>query len=73
MYIWLYYVLCIGFRDVAFICGRAGVCALGAVLAKYAGDERARSYYLAQFKEVLITICLTNFTSDYSDFIFLSC
>lgn len=38
-----------------FICGRAGVCALGAVAAKYAGDERSLSYYLAKFKEVLVT------------------
>ncbi|PON43661.1 LanC-like protein [Parasponia andersonii] len=42
----------LGSRDVTFICGRGGVCAMGAVAAKYAGDERALSYYLAQFKEI---------------------
>ncbi|MCH99855.1 lanC-like protein GCR2-like, partial [Trifolium medium] len=36
---------------VTFICGRAGVCALGAVIAKHAGDERLLDYYLRQFKE----------------------
>lgn len=42
----------LGSRDVTFICGRASVCALGAVAAKYAGDERSLSYYLAKFKEI---------------------
>ncbi|PNX71575.1 lanC-like protein 2-like [Trifolium pratense] len=37
---------------VTFICGRAGVCALGAVIAKHAGDERLLDYYLRQFKEI---------------------
>ncbi|KAJ6314204.1 hypothetical protein OIU78_017794 [Salix suchowensis] len=36
---------------VTFICGRAGVCALGAVAAKHAGDGRLLDHYLAQFKE----------------------
>lgn len=35
-----------------FICGRAGVCALGAVIAKHAGDERLLDHYLTQFKVV---------------------
>lgn len=39
-------------RDVTFLCGRAGVCALGAVLAKHAGDEQFLNYYLAQFREI---------------------
>lgn len=39
-----------------FICGRAGVCALGAVIAKHAGDERLLDYYLRQFKEVFSCI-----------------
>uniref|UniRef100_A0A2C9W6I8 LanC-like protein GCR2 n=1 Tax=Manihot esculenta TaxID=3983 RepID=A0A2C9W6I8_MANES len=39
------------FRRVTFICGRAGVCALGAVVAKHAGDERLLDSYLTQFKE----------------------
>ncbi|KAH8490420.1 hypothetical protein H0E87_022811 [Populus deltoides] len=30
-------------RDVTFICGRAGVCALGAVAAKHANDEASQS------------------------------
>ncbi|XP_058779886.1 lanC-like protein GCR2 [Vicia villosa] len=37
---------------VTFICGRAGVCALGAVIAKHAGDKRLLEYYLRQFKEI---------------------
>lgn len=41
-----------------FICGRAGVCALGAVTAKHAGDERLLEHYLRQFKEVLNCISL---------------
>lgn len=36
-----------------FICGRAGVCALGAVVAKHAGDERLLERYITQLKEVL--------------------
>lgn len=36
-----------------FLCGRAGVCALGAVAAKHAGDESLLDYYLKQFKEVV--------------------
>ncbi|OIV92418.1 hypothetical protein TanjilG_23018 [Lupinus angustifolius] len=37
---------------VTFICGNAGVCALGAVLAKHTGDERLLNYYLRKFKEI---------------------
>ncbi|XP_050219717.1 lanC-like protein GCR2 isoform X2 [Mercurialis annua] len=39
-------------RHVTFICGRAGVYALGAVVAKYADDPRLLDYYLKQFKEI---------------------
>ncbi|XP_057728626.1 lanC-like protein GCR2 [Arachis stenosperma] len=39
---------------VTFICGRAGVCALGAVIAKHAGDEKMLNYYLRQFKKIRI-------------------
>ncbi|XP_027339773.1 lanC-like protein GCR2 [Abrus precatorius] len=39
---------------VTFLCGRAGVCALGAVIAKHAGDERLLDYYLRQFEEIVI-------------------
>jgi hypothetical protein len=37
---------------VTFICGRAGVCALGAVAAKHVNDEALQSYYLSQLGEV---------------------
>ncbi|THG11933.1 hypothetical protein TEA_009554 [Camellia sinensis var. sinensis] len=36
---------------VTFICGQAGVCALGAVVAKHSGDERLCDPYLTKFKE----------------------
>ncbi|KAG2717294.1 hypothetical protein I3760_03G168300 [Carya illinoinensis] len=39
-------------RGVTFLCGRAGVCALGAVVAKHAGDEQLLNDYLAQFREI---------------------
>lgn len=48
----------LSFSRVTFICGRAGVCALGAVIAKHAGDERLLDYYLKQFKEVFCCIYL---------------
>ncbi|XP_022140440.1 lanC-like protein GCL2 [Momordica charantia] len=38
--------------DVTFICGRAGICAIGAVAAKRAGDEQLLSYYLGEFNEI---------------------
>ncbi|WMV49058.1 hypothetical protein MTR67_042443 [Solanum verrucosum] len=41
-------------RDVTFLCGRAGVCALGAVVAKYMGDDQLVFYYVSQFKEALL-------------------
>ena len=37
---------------VTFLCGRSGVCALGAVVAKAAGDERLLDHYLAEFGKV---------------------
>lgn len=40
------------------MCGRAGVCALGAVVAKYAGDTRSLTHYLNHFKEVDSLNCL---------------
>ena len=49
-----------------FICGRAGVCALGAVLAKHAGDKRLLNHYLMQFKEVVDWIIITIFMILYS-------
>lgn len=56
---WFDYVLIGGLerRHVTFICGQAGVCALGAVVAKYAGDKELLQYYLSSFKEV-ISSCL---------------
>lgn len=42
-------------RDVTFICGRAGVCALGAVVAKYAGDTHSLTHYLNHFKEIKLS------------------
>ncbi|XP_062153051.1 lanC-like protein GCL2 [Alnus glutinosa] len=38
--------------DVTFLCGRAGVSALGAVAAKHTGDEQLLNYYIAQFREI---------------------
>lgn len=49
-------------RDATFLCGRAGVCALGAVVAKYMGDDQLLDYFLAQFKEV-------NFPGRYAGFL----
>ncbi|GFP78788.1 lanc-like protein gcl2 [Phtheirospermum japonicum] len=42
-------------RDVTFLCGRGGVCALGAVVAKYMNDDQLLHYYLAQFKEIRLS------------------
>ncbi|XP_065874227.1 lanC-like protein GCL2 [Euphorbia lathyris] len=39
-------------RDVSFICGRSGVCALGAVAAKHTNDKALQDYYLDQFRQV---------------------
>ncbi|XP_010555129.1 PREDICTED: lanC-like protein GCL2 [Tarenaya hassleriana] len=39
-------------RNVTFICGRAGVCALGAAAAKVAGEAELLSYYLTQFRQI---------------------
>ncbi|XP_008809400.1 lanC-like protein GCL2 [Phoenix dactylifera] len=41
-----------GDPHVTFICGRAGVCALGAVVAKHAGDEALLNHYLSSFREI---------------------
>lgn len=40
---------------VTFVCGRAGVCALGAVAAKLTGDSQLQDRYLALFHEVIIS------------------
>ncbi|CAL0313958.1 unnamed protein product [Lupinus luteus] len=39
-------------RDVTFICGRAGVYALGPVAAKHGDDGDSMRYYLSQFEKV---------------------
>lgn len=41
--------------SVSFLCGRAGVCALGAAAAKKAGDQQLVDYYLFQFQEVILS------------------
>ncbi|KAH6764298.1 G protein coupled receptor [Perilla frutescens var. hirtella] len=41
-----------GSRRVTFICGEAGVCALGAVVAHHTGDENLCQHYISQFKEI---------------------
>ncbi|EXB76311.1 hypothetical protein L484_025669 [Morus notabilis] len=45
---------------VTFLCGRASVCALGAVAAKHAGDERLLGHYITQFKEIKLSSDLPN-------------
>ncbi|CAL5390694.1 unnamed protein product [Camellia sinensis] len=45
---------------VTFICGQAGVCALGAVVAKHSGDERLCDQYLTKFKEIKLPKDLPN-------------
>lgn len=42
-------------RDVTFLCGRAGVCVVGAVAAKHMGDDKLFDYYLSQFKEIKLS------------------
>ncbi|XP_022748890.1 lanC-like protein GCL2 isoform X2 [Durio zibethinus] len=42
-------------RDVTFLCGRAGVCALGAVAAKHAGSQELLNHYLTQFREIKLS------------------
>ncbi|KAF8054118.1 hypothetical protein N665_1347s0013 [Sinapis alba] len=46
-------------RDVTFICGRAGVCALGAAAAKRSGDQEL-NYYLAQFHQIRLSSDIPN-------------
>ncbi|EHA8591990.1 putative LanC-like protein GCL2 [Cocos nucifera] len=49
-----------GDPHVTFICGRAGVCALGAVVAKHAGDDMLLNHYLSSFSEVRISSSMRN-------------
>jgi hypothetical protein len=50
----LAYAIHRGCRRVTFICGQTGVCALGALAAKHAGDRRLLYHYLAQSKRRLL-------------------
>lgn len=49
-----------GSKNVTFICGRAGVCALGAAIAKHGGDNNLLQYYLTQFQEIRLPIDIPN-------------
>uniref|UniRef100_K4AB88 Uncharacterized protein n=1 Tax=Setaria italica TaxID=4555 RepID=K4AB88_SETIT len=44
-----------GLPFLTFICGRAGVCALGAVIAKHCDDQLRVTQYLSSFDEITIT------------------
>lgn len=48
--------VCFFISRVTFMCGRAGVCALGAVAAKLTGDSQLQDRYLARFHEVISTL-----------------
>jgi hypothetical protein len=39
-------------RFLTFICGRAGVCTLGAMIVKHCGDHMMLTQYLSYFDEV---------------------
>lgn len=54
-----------------FICGRAGVCALGAVVAKYMGDKEMLNYYVSSFKEVYLLLYMCDFSLMYTFWEFL--
>ncbi|KAJ6360925.1 hypothetical protein OIU77_004867 [Salix suchowensis] len=56
-------------RDVTFICGRAGVCALGAVAAKHANDEALQSYYLSQLGGVAFLLYFVSFFHYFLKFV----
>ncbi|TVT97546.1 hypothetical protein EJB05_57209, partial [Eragrostis curvula] len=44
-----------GLPFLTFICGRAGVCALGAVIAKHCDDQMMLTQYLSYFDEITVT------------------
>jgi len=46
-------MIVVSIRRVTFICGYAGVCALGAVAAKCLGDDQLYDRYLARFRGVI--------------------
>ncbi|CAN6691125.1 unnamed protein product [Malus baccata var. baccata] len=43
-------------RHVSFICWQAGVCTLGAVVAKHTGDAMLLDRYLSKFKELIVSL-----------------
>uniref|UniRef100_A0ACD5TNK7 Uncharacterized protein n=1 Tax=Avena sativa TaxID=4498 RepID=A0ACD5TNK7_AVESA len=45
----------LGLPFLTFICGRAGVCALGAVIAKHSNDQLLVTHYLSSFDEITVT------------------
>jgi hypothetical protein len=49
---------CVRRRFLTFICGRAGVCALGAVIAKHCDDQLRLTQYLSSFDEVRLLISI---------------
>lgn len=57
------------------LCGRAGVCALGAVVAKHAGDEQMLNNYLAQLREVIFFefSIMEALVEQYLVFLFFCC
>lgn len=64
-------------RRVTFICGEAGVCALGAVVAHHSSDEKLCQHYITQFKEVvnqfkILNTCLLANISSVTDIIFFT-
>ncbi|KAG8092134.1 hypothetical protein GUJ93_ZPchr0012g19767 [Zizania palustris] len=44
-----------GLPFLTFICGKAGVCALGAVIAKHCDDQLLVTHYLSSFDEIIVT------------------
>jgi len=51
-------------RHVTFLCGRGGVCTLGAIVANYRGDQSKRDFFLGLFLEV--PIFLTSYTISFA-------
>lgn len=47
------------YRHVTFLCGRAGVYAIGAVVAHYRNDHQRRHLFLGLFIEVSISISIS--------------
>lgn len=61
---------CVRRRFLTFICGRAGVCALGAVIAKHCDDQLRVTQYLSSFDEVrLLTRIVPGFRIQFVNFV----